>query len=274
MFRITTLIENSRLDESLSMEHGLSIHISDGKHSILFDTGASGKFIANAKKLGVDMGNIDAMVLSHGHYDHTGGVKSLLGPFAVPKAAYVGKGFFDPRFTQDDEVMTFIGAPLTEGSFYTGGVPLHVLSSPIYQLFEHVYLIGGFSREIKFEPQDPSLLRYRNGNYEVDSFGDEIALVLERENDLVVISGCAHVGVGNTCGAASQRLGKPIYAYIGGTHLMESGEERIQQTAEYLEEHGVQVIGACHCTGDCAAAYFAENYPGYYQNSAGSVIEL
>lgn len=111
------------------------------------------------------------------------------------------------------------------------------------------------------------------GEYATDLFPDEIGLVLRTEVGLVLLGGCCHSGMVNICEHVHRVLGQRPSIYIGGTHLKDSGEERIRATIDYAREHNIRV-GACHCTGTLASEIFAEEYPEYFENHVGDVVRF
>ena len=103
---------------------------------------------------------------------------------------------------------------------------------------------------------------------------EEQVLVLDTPKGLVLLTGCAHSGVVNICETAKKRLGKNIYGIIGGLHLAEADSERIEKTAAYFRESGIQLIGACHCTGQRAAACLAAACSGFLELTSGKIVEI
>ena len=134
--------------------------------------------------------------------------------------------------------------------------------------------MSGFPCLEEPERPNPRLLRRRGGALEVDPFPDEAALVLEAGEDLALLSGCAHSGVVSMCRQVSARFGRPVTVFLGGTHLSDSGEERVRYTCARLRELGVRRLGACHCTGAGAMEYFAARFPGFFPVRTGLRISL
>ena len=273
-FQIVTLIENYSQNLDLFCEHGLSLFITDGKHRILFDAGASSAFLNNAKKLGISLEKLDALVLSHGHFDHTGGVEALLEQYGAPRTLYIGKHFFDLRYSDSHTPRLDISAKIQEEALERYKVNRQVTSEKIQSLYPGIFVVSGFTNIEELEPPAPFLLRFRKGREEVDLFEDEIGVVLETEQELTLISGCSHTGILSMCEYVSNLFGRPVTTFLGGTHLMEANEARVMKTCRMLKDKGVRRLGACHCNGEAAGAYFQENFPGFFLNHTGDVVEI
>ena len=273
-FQITTLMENSALRDCLAAEHGLSLLIEGAGYRLLYDTGASPRFLKNAASLGVELSPLDALVLSHGHYDHTGGVAALLTGPVRPGAVYLGRDFFGERYSRKKEGDMEIGAAFHPGALAQSGIPCHEVGETPVALAPGVWLMSGFTATEALEGPIPTLLRDAGGSRVPDVFRDEVAVVLEGERELALVSGCSHVGILSMCRRVREQFGRPVTTFLGGTHLMAAGEERIVRTCAQLQAWGMQRLGACHCNGDQAAAYFQAHFPGFFQNHAGSRVTV
>lgn len=273
-FTITTLIENNVDKEPLLAEHGLSLHITNGDKSILFDTGRTGNFIKNAAVMKIDLNTIDYLILSHGHHDHAGGVKAYLEQFQKPKELYVGRTFFDARYIADNGCYRYIGCPFDEVYLKEKDVTSFTVVNPIQPLFDSVSIVTGFTPTNTFEPLPESLVRYRNGEYIPDRFEDEISLVIERKEGLVLICGCSHIGIVNICTDVMKKFNRNISVFIGGTHLMNADDNRICQTIDFFRKHNIEMVGACHCNGEHAGELFQMELPHFYANRTGTVTTI
>ena len=268
---ITTLMENTSNRAPLCAEHGMSFLVDTGSRRILLDVGDSDGFLRNADALGLDLGTADTLVLSHGHYDHTGGVPALIARGILPGQIYLGENFFEPRYSAEDGTLRYIGTNFDEGDFYRAGVRHRVVASSCLRIADEVWLVARFPHVCSFEAPPTTLLRWRAGEYMTDLFPDEIGMVLRTDAGLVLLGGCCHSGFVNICEHVYRVLGARPSVYIGGTHLKDSGEERIRATMEYAREHHIR-IGACHCTGAPAAAIFAAGYADFFENHVGDVV--
>ena len=272
--QITTLMENESPRECLACEHGLSLLIEGEGYRLLYDTGASPRFLKNAEALGVTLDPLDALVLSHGHYDHTGGVAALITGPVRPKAIYMGKHFFGPRYSKKKDGVMEVGAAFSPRALGESGIPCHEVGEVPIQLAPGLWLMSGFTATEELEGPIPSLLRDTGSGLQPDSFEDEVAVVLEGERELALISGCSHVGIMSMCRRVREHFGRPVTTFVGGTHLKGAGEERISRTCACLKEWGMERLGACHCSGEQAGAYFQAHFPGFFQNHVGSRVTV
>lgn len=276
---VTALIENRSQDQALTAEFGLSLLVEAGERRILFDTGSSGAFVDNAQRLGVSLDPLDAVVLSHGHIDHCRGLRRLADTGALVAPLYVHRDFFTDRWWDKTDTEGYL-EPTSSGlsmEYLLGrGVKLRAISQSCYQPFpgEELYLISSFRRVCRFEPLDPLDLVFAGGQFRVDDYRDEIALVIRKDEGLVVITGCAHNGPVNICTHAEKLLGAPVTAYVGGTHLAPSPIARAYATAEYVNSSSITTLAACHCTGADAYRAFEEICPAYRPFSTGMTLEL
>lgn len=273
-FTILTLMENTTGRDCLACEHGLSLLIEGAGRRVLYDTGGSPRFLQNAGTLGVDLTDLDALVFSHGHYDHTGGAAALLERDCPPKGVWLGRNFFQPRYARETDGLMDISAALEESWIARAGIPCYVVGEEPVKLGEGMWLVSGFTQGEPVENPSPRLLRRRNGQMEVDTFEDEVAVVLKTSSHLVLVSGCSHVGVLNMCRRVEELFGRPVTDFVGGTHLMNAGDERIEATCRLLRERGVRRLGACHCSGERARSYFADHFPGFFSNQVGTRVAI
>jgi len=273
-FQITTLMENTALSDRLAAEHGLSLLIEGGGIRLLYDTGGSPRFMLNARTLQIDLAPLDVVVLSHGHYDHTGGTAALLTGREKPDALYLGTGFFEPRYSVKEDGLMEVGAALDENAAAAVGVPCRTVGAEPLSLAPGVWLMSGFTSTDEMEGINPRLLRQRKGMLDADRFEDEVAVVLETEKELALISGCAHVGILSMCRRLEEVFGRPVTTFVGGTHLVSADDARIRHTCDCLRARGMKRLGACHCSGERAGAYFQEHFPGYLPNHVGSQVTI
>jgi len=256
---ITVLVEDTVHKARMRAEHGLSLYIEAGDYRLLFDTGASALFLGNAKNLGLHLNDLDALVLSHNHYDHTGGVEFLFdlysgvpSIFAHPKAfnQTYAKAETDRESSADSRTARKIGFPypLGRAGLQKRGVELKMIREP-FELHRDIWLSGEVPRKCPFEDVgkefflDPQLTQ-------ADDLLDDQALIIKTERGLIVISGCCHSGIVNTLEAvASVFPGIPVWAVVGGFHLLEADAKRIKRSVDYLKNLDPQRIIAGHCTG-------------------------
>ncbi|NBK99732.1 MAG: MBL fold metallo-hydrolase [Erysipelotrichia bacterium] len=272
--KITTLIENGiGCHKELDCEHGLSLLIEVQGKRILFDTGQTEAAIDNAKKLNVNLKDIDYLILSHGHYDHTGGVKRLVKEFDCQiNSVLVGKGFFCEKYKTAGEELVFIGNSFTKELFSENNMPILEVDEP-KEIESGVWLFRGFEQKCKFEAMNVKFLLKDNDNFIQDYFTDEVSLAIDTSKGLVVIVGCSHPGIVNILTTIKKALDKPIYAVIGGSHLVDADEKRIEQTIVELDNLNIKKFYLSHCTGELATNILKEKYgEDYISNHTGDEI--
>lgn len=277
MFAVRVLIENTTGDPALCCEHGLSLWVGYKGFSLLFDTGQSDGFIANSRTLGIDLFSADALVISHGHYDHSGGLPALLGKTTFSAPLWVGEGFFERKFSLDDTGPRYNGNPFERDLFSSKGITVHTVDgrkgSPVsVEIAKGLHLLAGFPRTHCEECISPRLVLEDGKGSKADAFPDEISLVADLGNSLAVILGCAHPGLMNMLDSVQAHFNKPIEAVFGGAHLCESGAERIEATTRYLAQHGIRLTALGHCTGPVALGYMQHNLPSWKRLHTGAFI--
>ncbi len=251
---ITTLVENTVNIQGLRAEHGLSFLIRMGGRKVLFDTGQTGLVIQNACQMGLDLSDLDAVVLSHGHYDHTGGLESVLS--TAPEAeVYLHPEALAPKYSrQADKTSRSIGMPLAAIEVLAKAGPRVRHTTEACEVRPGLFLSGTIPRVTDFEDAggrfflDPECTQ-------PDPLTDEQSLYLDTRQGLAVLLGCGHPGVINTL-LHVQKLAnnRPIHSVIGGFHLQSAGSERLARTIQALRELQVQRITPAHCTGGWVTA--------------------
>ena len=249
--KITVLCENSvGVPFRAIGEHGFACFVETDYGTYLFDTGQGLGIINNASVLQKDLTAIEAIIISHGHYDHTGGLADVLhltGPWPV----YAHPDIFNPRFWEKDGVRKYIGMPFSRP--YLEGIGARFqLSRQMVEIGKNVYATGEIPRRNAFEQGDPNMVAITAAgeNQQPDPLLDDLSLVLDTDKGLVIIFGCAHAGMINILDYVIQQLQKDrIYAVIGGTHLGFSGEQQFQETLDVIERYHIEHIGVSHCTG-------------------------
>ena len=254
---ITTLVEDTTLSDGLLAEHGLSFWIEYGDKRILFDTGQSDTLVKNAKALGIDLAEANAIVISHGHYDHTGGLSAVLD-IASKAKIYLHPAAIEPKFSRKTSGVNSIGMPyLAKKAVQRRHVVWTVTPAHI---FPGVSVTGQVSRVNNFE--DVGGAFFVDENYKKpDKLLDDQTLFIESARGLVVVLGCAHSGVVNALEYISNLTSRnKIYAVIGGMHLLNASKERIERTITVFREYNIQKVGVAHCTGAGAARMFSDAF--------------
>jgi len=275
MITITTLSENTANYGCLG-EWGLSILIEADNRKILLDTGLSISTAHNARQMGVDLSEIDCIVLSHGHADHTGGLKDVLeikGAVDVIGHPDVWATKYTRR--KEQEAPKYIGIPYPRAELESLGAHFILSRDPV-KISDTITTTGEIPMLTEYETIENNLFVKTGGIFQPDPLADDLALVIDTEFGLVVILGCAHRGIVNTLRHAQKLTGKElVYAAIGGTHLFRASDERIDRTISDLKDMGVQKLGVSHCTGFHAAARFEREFDDvFFMNNAGTRFTL
>jgi 7,8-dihydropterin-6-yl-methyl-4-(beta-D-ribofuranosyl)aminobenzene 5'-phosphate synthase len=273
--KITTLSENTAGRGYLA-EWGLSMFIEADGQKVLFDTGMGVAAIHNARLLGIDLMTIDRIVLSHGHYDHTGGLSDVLKAIDREVEVIAHPDIWASKYGRsDEEPRRFIGVPFRRELLENLGARFNLTREPV-RLTAEFLTSGEIPMVTDYEEIDPALFDKQSGEMLPDELNDDLAMVLDTDFGLVVILGCAHRGIINTLRHARKLIGKElVYAAIGGTHLLEASEERLRRTTADLREMGVLYLGVSHCTGFEASAYLAREFgERFFLNNAGTRLTL
>jgi len=273
---ISTLVENTATFGFLG-EWGLSLWVRMEGFQFLFDTGMGKTIIHNAERMGVVFGEMDAVVLSHGHVDHTGGLGRVLSR-SGPKPIFAHPEIFEPKLSlKPDRSVRDISMPFTGESIEALGARFSYLSAPV-DLTSRIVLSGEVPLVTDFERVDEGLCRYvgTDGARTADPMADDLSVAIRTPKGLVVLLGCAHRGLVNILRHFQRATGEDrVHAVIGGLHLGRASNERIDKTIDYLDTTGVQIVACSHCTGFSAMARLADAFPGrFVQNSAGSTLSV
>lgn len=272
--RITVLVENSVHRQGLVAEHGLSFHIQSGEQSLIFDTGQTDLAVINAETLQLPLDRVEALVLSHGHYDHTGGVPAMLE--VVPSARiYLHPAAFEKRFSQNSGPSRSIGMSdcVSQAIHQHAGGFIKTVGHT--EILEGVIATGEIPRATTYEDTGGAFFLDVEGS-RPDPLTDDQALVIDLGRSVVLLLGCAHSGVVNTLDHVQQLTnGKPVSAVIGGLHLGSASEERIQQTIARLRDAKLMCLAPAHCTGLSATAKLWSAFPDISRPaSVGTVFEF
>ncbi len=248
-FRLTVAMDNFALRGNVRAEHGFSLLVESAEGCLLVDTGKSDLTVANLKSLGVRPESIGRVVITHGHYDHAGGLMPLLSAGARPNV-YVSPDAFRGKFARGKVKWRRVGVDWTPGDVETAGGGLVMADSPV-EAVPGIWLTGLISEIVPFPAGKKKLfVETASGRRVPDPFEDERAVVLDAPGGLVVLSGCGHRGILNAVAAARELLPeRPVQAVLGGMHLASAAHDEVRALAESLRDQGVFFVGPAHCTG-------------------------
>ncbi|UFS72317.1 MBL fold metallo-hydrolase [Geomonas sp. RF6] len=271
--RITVICENSagRLSGTLG-ENGFCALLECGGEMLLFDSGGGLTLLHNAQRMHLDLRRVERVVLSHGHYDHTGGLYPLLQSCGR-KELIAHPALFTPRYTIHEGECRSVGIPYSR-DFLAGLGATFSLERDFRELLPGLYCTGEVPRRTPFEEGDPSLCCDAAG-VERDTVPDDQSLVLVTRKGLLLLLGCCHAGVVNTIELARERTGvAEVYGIIGGCHLAFSSAQQLEGTVKALRAYGVRKVCGGHCTGFSAAARLERDLPGAFRPAqVGYTIE-
>ncbi len=248
--RVTILVENTTPTPGIQGEYGFAALVEVNGESLLFDTGSADAVFANAKAMGIDLEQVGEVAISHGHFDHTGGLLEFL-EMGRPKKVYAHPQIFVPRYAGRGSLKREIGACFTVEEIVARGAKF-VPTPGFTEIYPEVFVTGEIPRKNDFEDVGGSFWvdDVNTGAAIPDLIPDDMSLVIKHPDGLIIISGCAHAGIINTIAYAREKSGvKDVLAFIGGTHLISASEPRLTKTVQALKDYGVEKVAACHCTG-------------------------
>lgn len=254
MLSITILTENTVRQRGLLAEHGLSLWIENNCDKILFDTGQSDVYLRNAIKLGIDLSLTESIIISHGHYDHGGGLACFPLESRRP-SVFIHPDALLPKFAVSknlDEPHRAIGLPWksSELKYLDDRI---TFNPSTMQIGENMYLCSGIPAVSEFEPLPEKMLVEKNSQLTADMMNDEQILVCTCEQGLVVVLGCSHPGVVNCLIHVQHTFSdRPILAVVGGMHLEQADPERLKMTIDFFRDQNIKKIIPLHCTGQNA----------------------
>jgi 7,8-dihydropterin-6-yl-methyl-4-(beta-D-ribofuranosyl)aminobenzene 5'-phosphate synthase len=273
------LVDNNTLiDNYFEGEPALSFLIEEGGKTVLFDAGYSGLFLKNAALMEIDPARLDYVVLSHGHLDHTWGLTELIKYYTTRR--FQGKPVHNPTLLCHPLALT---PTIFENTTHIGNIindevlkkyfDLNLTTKPFW-ITENLVFLGEIPRQLEFETREAIGEKQNPGETIPDEMYDDSALVWCSDEGIVIITGCSHSGICNITEYA-KRVCKndTVIDIIGGFHLVSTSKQRLQKTAEYLDQKNVKDIHPCHCT-DLEAKIFLSGYCNVREIGVGSTLKF
>ncbi len=255
MITIRCLVDNSVQHSSAFWgEHGVAFLVETPHGRLLFDTGQSGTVLLhNAEQMNIDLGQVDALALSHAHYDHTGGLKRLLEICRPGLPLYASPDLFQNRYARHGEEKRSIGLRISRQAL-SQHLDLRLSAAPT-EIFPGVWTTGEIEQRPDFEGSSPDLGIMVSDHWQPDPYRDDLSLIIRTPLGLVVICGCCHAGLLNTLAHVTRFFEGQILAILGGTHLVSATPEMLATVIERLRtlnSHDVPTLYLNHCTGQNA----------------------
>lgn len=272
--QMTVVVDNVSHQELIPGEHGLSLLLQSGNQAMLFDAGKTSLVMHNLQALKLDHLPIEWLALSHGHYDHTGGVPALLQRYPQIRL-HAQPQVKEPKWILDEGT-----------SWRYGGIPFELarlmaqdddaVAQGFQELIEGVYASGSVLKDLPGHQTTGRFFRNISGNLIQDDFCDEQVLLVKTSHGLSIVSGCMHVGLWATIQKARVLFPEtPFYALIGGLHLRDGSETDFSQVLQQVENAGFAWVLPLHCTGNPFVDYLKKQAPHLYRNgSVGESFEL
>ncbi len=258
--KITVLCENRAGGLfGITGEHGFAALIEKDGEKLLMDTGQGMTIQGNATALGIDLTSINKISLSHGHYDHTGGLPFVLYP---PRNVEIiaHPDIFDRKYVELDspggKQRHFIGIKFTREFLESGLGAKFSFKKEYEEISPGIFFSGEVPKLTEFETSDPMLKARRGDDFIDDPLLDDASLLIETDSGPVILTGCAHSGIVNIMNHFQKKSGHDkFHAVIGGTHLGFMGvSNKLEKSMEAFDDFNLDVIAVSHCTGNEAAA--------------------
>lgn len=278
MFTLRCLVDNNSSDAaSFQAEHGVAFGIETPAGHILFDTGQSGDVLVhNAAQMGIDLHQMDALALSHAHYDHTGGLKSFFKRSRRGLALYAHPDLFRERYAIRENQVHSIGLAMGRNELMRHAT-LHLSAEPV-EILPHVWTTGEITERKEFEGRSSHHYIQENRHWLPDPYRDDMALILETRLGLVTVCGCCHAGLLNTLAQVRRLFNQKITAIIGGTHLGSVDRNTLEHAITVLRatsEGDFPDLYLNHCTGERALATLAQAFgKKVHPCPSGTVLEF
>lgn len=276
MDKCTILVENTNSElKSAKTEHGLSLLIEAQNQKFLFDFGSSNKFINNSKIMNKKLDDLNFVAISHSHYDHASGFLEYLNEYKVNELV-IGNNFFLPKYALNDKVLTYLGCGFDSNIIDENAIRLTEVTN-ILTITNSMFFMNNFKSLYDFETIPKRFVHGQEDRLVKDNFYDEIAIIIKGKSskELTFITGCAHAGILSMISQVNSKFNSTVTRVIGGAHLNNASEERLQKTAEELVKLGVKETYFCHCSGNKISKIIEETTSiNAHIVSTGDIIQL
>jgi 7,8-dihydropterin-6-yl-methyl-4-(beta-D-ribofuranosyl)aminobenzene 5'-phosphate synthase len=263
MFTLHCLVDNRTEDAArFRAEHGLAFVITAPTGQILFDTGQSGDaLVHNAAQLGLDLGQMDALALSHAHYDHTGGLEAFLPKSRPGLPVYAHPDLFRERYAIKDGEARSIGLRMAPADLASCST-LNLSDAPV-KILPGVWTTGEITARTEFDGRSSHHYIKTDKSWQPDPYRDDMSLVLEAQSGLILLCGCCHAGLLNTLAHVRRVFNQEIIAIVGGTHLANLDADTLEHIIKSLLTTGAGKVPSLylnHCTGERSLAALAKAF--------------
>jgi 7,8-dihydropterin-6-yl-methyl-4-(beta-D-ribofuranosyl)aminobenzene 5'-phosphate synthase len=276
--KITILCDNTISKTGFIGEHGFSLLIERMNEKYLFDTGPGMSLPLNLKFLNKDLEGLEKVFISHGHYDHTGGLK-WVAQQADKIEVVAHPAIFSRHMALDSldksEVPRYIGCQFTQDELERLGVTFNFIDQT-QEVAPGLWFVTGIESAPENLPNDSRLIISKGDRFVQDPIRDDASLLMDTEGSPVLILGCAHAGVFNILDHIKENMGiTKLRAILGGTHLMFFEPEDVLRAIEKFEEFSIDMVGVSHCTGFQAAVTLYNHFGDRFKlASAGSLFHF
>ncbi len=262
--KISVLVENTA-SRTFRGEHGLAFIITAGSKTLLFDTGQGGVIEHNLYTMHCSPDKIDFLVLSHGHYDHTGGLKYLSEHLRSDIKVYLHPAALEEKYSKISTGFKYLGISEHNRAYLAGLGENLVFTQQPTEIFEDVWVTGEIPRINSIENRSTKFYLDKETSIS-DNMQDDQAMFLKTEKGIAVLLGCCHAGLANTLDYIAKLAETDnIYAVIGGTHLRNANSAQLDFAAATLAKYNVRIFAPCHCSGQKSTAYLYAKNPEIFQ---------
>lgn len=255
-------------------EHGLAIFMETDRGNYLLDTGQGKTIVNNAQVLGLDLRTIRGIIISHHHWDHTGGLVPVLDLKGAVDI-YAHPDFFKESYSVSEDKVRYIGVPYPRPLLEAKGATFK-FSREFHQIEPGLWLTGEVPRRTDYERGDQKQMLKSGGGFVKDDLRDDQSVIVETEKGLFIVLGCCHSGIINTLEYIMEKMGRrPIHAVIGGTHLGPVSDEQRGKSIDALKAFDIERIGVSHCTGLKTASLLARAFGDrFFFCNVGEAVEV